>query len=370
MNKVLVLFVSCSIFFLSGCGYKDIDKRYFVVSIGVDKGQNDMYEISLKLAVPSSDVKTGSNEAEILTESAQTVSEAVRMIKSKVDKELDFGHAKMIIFGSSLVKEDLSNIVDWFSRRRDIQEIAWTAIGSPSAKKILEAKPMGERLPSNSLFLTFGNEGTETPYISSVYLYKLIRLRNERGIDPILPIIDAEDQNFSTNRLAVFSDSKQVLLLEEEQTKYFNMITNNTSKTEIKVEKENQAPYFVFSTDQVRTTYEIQSENKTTNIVLNIEISGVVEESFDVLDDQKKTEYEKNIEKEVTSQMEDILRLFQKEKVDPVGFGLRYRASHTGKESAKIEEWERIYPLAEIKVNTQVKMKNVGIIQDQEGYPE
>ncbi|MBU7591790.1 hypothetical protein FVO58_04485 [Metabacillus halosaccharovorans] len=212
----------------------------------------------------------------------------------EVDKEV---LQELYIFGSSLVNEDLSNIVDWFSKRRDIQEIAWTAIGSPSAKKIIEAKPMGERLPSNSLFLTFGNEGKETPYISSVYLYKLIRLRNERGIDPILPIIDVEDQNFSTNRLAVFSDAKQVLLLEGEQTKYFNMITNNTSKTEIKVEKENQAPYFVFSTDQVRTTYEIQSENKTTNIDLNIEISGVVEESFDVLDDQKKMDYEKKSKK-------------------------------------------------------------------------
>ncbi|WP_268921761.1 Ger(x)C family spore germination protein [Metabacillus schmidteae] len=370
MKRCIFLFLLCSMFFLSSCGYKDIDKRYFVVSIGVDKGRNDMYDISLKLAVPSSDIKTGSNESEILTESAQTISEAVRIIKAKVDKELDFGHAKMIIFGDELVKEDITNIVDWFSRRRDIQAIAWTAIGRPSALKILEAKPMGERLPSNSLFLTFGNAGTETPYISSVYLYKLMSLKSERGIDPILPIIEADDQDYSTNQLAVFSSLKHALTLDDEQTKYFNIIKNNSSKTEVKVEGENNAPYFVFSTDKVRTTYRIEEKNTKVNILMNIKISGVVEEAFDVLQDEKKREYEKDIELEVSDHIKNLLKLFQKENVDPVGFGLRYRGLHTGNESTKINEWNSIYKSVNFKVTTQVEMKNVGIIKDQDGYPE
>ena len=370
MKRVILLFISCSIFFLSSCGYKDIDKRYFVVSIGVDKGKNDLYDITLKLAVPSSEVKTGSDEFKIMTESAQTVSEAVRIIKSKVDKELDFSHAKMIVFGEQLVKEDITSIVDWFSRRRDIQLIAWTAIGRPSALKILEAKPVGERLPSNSLFLTFGNAGTETPYISSVYLYKFTALHTERGIDPILPIIEVDVQDYSTNQLAIFSDLKQALTIDDEQTKYFNMLSNNTSKTEIKVEKENESPYFVFSTDNVRTTYKIKTDNSAANIVFDLEISGVVEESFVVLEDEKTREYEKYIEKEVEEQIENLLKLFQKENVDPIGFGLRYRASHAGKESTKIKEWDEIYQSVNFQVHTHVEMKNIGTIQDQDGYPE
>jgi len=370
MKRVLLLLVLCSIFFLSSCGYKDIDRRYFVVSIGVDKGRDDLYDISLKLAVPSGEVKTGSDESKIITESAETISEAVRIIKSKTDKELDFGHSKMIIFGEQLIKEDIDNIVDWFSRRRDIQEIAWTAIGRPNALKILEAEPVGERLPSNSLFLSFGNVGTETPYISSVYLFELIKLRAERGIDPILPIIEAEEKDYSINEVGVFSNLRHVLTINDEQTKYFNIITNDATKTEIKAEKENETPYFIFSTDRVQSSYRIDTENTPAKIVFNIKISGVVEEAFDVLDDEKKTEYEKIIEDEVKDHTERLLRLFQKEKVDPIGFGLRYRASHIGKEKTKIGEWDSIYQSANFKVNANIQMKNVGTIQDQDGYPE
>ncbi|UPG62947.1 hypothetical protein [Metabacillus endolithicus] len=130
--KTKILMVVAALLFLGGCGYKDIDRRFFVVSIGVDKSDDkeNMYDITLKLAVPSSETKTASTESRMMTESAETISEAVRIIKSKVEKELDFSHTKIIIFGENVVEDDLTNILDWFYRRRDIQAISWTAVGS------------------------------------------------------------------------------------------------------------------------------------------------------------------------------------------------------------------------------------------------
>ncbi|MCM3726878.1 hypothetical protein M3226_14400 [Neobacillus cucumis] len=50
-NAILFLLMS---FVLGGCGFKDIDKRFFVVSIGVDaaKASSKKYLVSLKFAVP------------------------------------------------------------------------------------------------------------------------------------------------------------------------------------------------------------------------------------------------------------------------------------------------------------------------------
>ena len=368
MKKCLLL-ISVVFLLLNGCGYKDIDRRFFVLSIGIDKATDDKYDVSLKLGVPSSETKTGSSEALIMTEKAETVSEAVRVIKSKVDKELDFSHAKVILFGDKVVKEEMSNIFDWFFRRRDIQPIAWVAIGSPSALDILKVKPKGERVPSNSLFLRFGGEGTETPYITSIYLYDLKRNITERGIDPILPIIEAEKDNFTINKTGILQDQKQVMLLGEEGTKYFNFLIKSVKKLEIKVSKDKE-PFFVFSSDDVKTSYKMmENGNGPVTVHYDIRTSGIVEESFVALDEKKTADYEKAIAKEVENEIKKLLEQFQKEKVDPIGFGLRYRGKHIGDEANKIKKWKEIYEQVKFVVDVSVQLESVGDIQDGEDYP-
>lgn len=89
---------------LSGCGFKDIDKRIFVVSVGVDPAKNSdkKFLISLKLAVPN--VQEVSNEFVIISEEGDTIAEAVRIMKAEVDKELDFSHAKLIVYNEKILK--------------------------------------------------------------------------------------------------------------------------------------------------------------------------------------------------------------------------------------------------------------------------
>jgi len=98
-----------------------MDKRFFVLALGVDKSDDkgSKYRVSLKLAIPSSKIEPGQAKSQILTEEANNFPDAIRLLKSKVDKELDFGHTKMLIIGETLAKEDVTECVDFFVRRRD-----------------------------------------------------------------------------------------------------------------------------------------------------------------------------------------------------------------------------------------------------------
>lgn len=373
IRRMLLINIVLCMFFSTGCGYKDIDKRFFVVSIGVDKAkEKNKYDVTLKLAIPSNEAKSGSNEAKIITESAESISEAVRIMKSKVDKEFDFSHAKVIVFGEELARgEDLEHIFDWFDRRRDIKDIAWAAIGSPTALEILEAKPVGETIPSNSLFLTFSRSGTQTPYINTVYLFDFTRKQIERGVSPILPIIKTEQNELTINTISIFSNMKEVLVLEKEQTKFLNMLMVNARKFDIRVNKEEKKPYFIFSTDNVKTSYDlIVNEKSPSKISYKIKVSGIVEEAFDNLEDTKLKEYEKLLEKQLEAKIHNLLLLFQKEKVDPVGFGLKYRAMNKGKESDKMKKWNEIYTNLEFDIHVTAEMDHVGVIHDEEEIPE
>jgi len=198
MRKAFIGVAITLLLLVSGCDFKDIDLRIFVVAIGVDPGeQAGDLKVSLKLAIPQGDVTKIDEKMQILTEESPSISEALRRMKSRVEKELDFVHCKSIILGEGLAGKDIRHVLDWAVRRRDIQLILNFAVGRPDALKVLQVKPEAERIPSNSLIQAMSGQGTESPFITSVYSFQLMRNVYEKGIDPILPIIERDRRLYS-----------------------------------------------------------------------------------------------------------------------------------------------------------------------------
>jgi spore germination protein KC len=362
-KTILVLLVVCLL--LPGCnGYKDIDKRFFVVEIGIDQAENEekKYLVTLKLAIPSANPKTTGSESVVLTEEGKTISEAVRVLKAKVDKELDFGHAKVIIIGEEIAEEGISELLDWFTRRRDIQQIAYVGIGKPDAKTIVEKNPKFVRIPGNYLFLTFGDTGTETPYVTTSYLFHLRRCIEEDGLDAILPIIETKKDTFAIDNAGVFQDGKLAIELTEEETMLYNAIETEYPKVELIIETDE----FIFgvSSKILKAKYKIFTpQEKKPYIEMSVDIEGIVEETTEPIKEELLKKYEKLVKDDTEEKIKSLLVKLQKESVDPFGFGLRYRATHVGKEEEKLEKWKAIYPEIEFNVKVKVKLMGTGVIE-------
>ncbi|MFD1903524.1 hypothetical protein ACFSQ7_04275 [Paenibacillus rhizoplanae] len=129
---LLMLLSTVMAVLISGCNYKDIDRRIFVVAIGIDPGKAEgTFKVSLKLAIPQGDVTKIDEKMQILTEESESISEALRRMKSKVEKELDYVHCKSVVLGEKIAAKDIRHVVDWAVRRRDIQLIINFAVGRP-----------------------------------------------------------------------------------------------------------------------------------------------------------------------------------------------------------------------------------------------
>ncbi|MEC1720129.1 Ger(x)C family spore germination protein [Schinkia azotoformans] len=358
--SLLVLLVLIS----SGCGFKDIDKRFFVVGIGIDsiKNEEEQYLVSLKLAIPASDLSTGKNEFIIVSEKAKTITEAVRIIKSKVDKELEFSHAKIIIYGEELIKNDMpGHLVYWFIRRRDIQQIAYMSIGKPTALDVLKVKPKSERLPSNAMFLAFGKTGTETPYTITAPLFEFQRRIIERGQDPYLPIIEADKDLLEINKLGIMDKRKLIHTLSPDETELFNLLTGNVPKFELKVSKDDL--YFLIFGKKVNSKYIIHTPTgNKPYITVQIDINGTMEEALFNISMKDIPKYEKAAKEDLENRIKDFLVSLQKANLDPIGFGLRYRSRHFNNKT-EWEMWQSIYPEIEFRVKANVKIEGVGIIE-------
>lgn len=347
---------------LSGCGFKDIDKRFFVVAVGVDEPDNKkmQYKVTLKLAIPAAQEKFGSNDYLLVTEENHSIAECVRIIKSKVDKELDFGHAKAIIFGRELVRSHKMNqVVDWFVRRRDIQKIAWMGEGVPDARAVLDLKPRTERLPSNQLFLFFGQTGTETAYVVSEYLFDFRRRLTERGLDPILPVIQKREQGqVSVNQVDLFDKNSQKIVLNPLETKIFNSFYQGIGKYDLQVPMDKG--YFIISADTVKGSFSFKTKDGKPYIHARVNVEGIIEEAnFAAMTRDLRT-YEQDAERILQERVKEFLLRLQKAQVDPIGFGLRYRARHFG--GGKVwKEWEELYPRIEFAVEVKVKLTGTGV---------
>lgn len=362
---LLVLILLWSLFLQTGCAFKDIDKRLFVMGIGVDYTGNEdkPYRITLKIALPTGSLKEASSaKYTYLVKESDTLAGAIRIMKTHVDKELDFGHARIIVLGEKVIGRDLTDVMDFFLRRSDIQLISWVAVGKPTAEKVLKAEPASEMAASSALFNLFSDNGVESSYIVTTYLFDFRRRVLEDGIDPILPVLQTNGKHkITVNKSIVLINKEKILSLTSRQTKIFNLMANELHELDLEIKKEDLT--LLINIDHTKVKYKILTPgNQNPVIKMDVEMRGVIEESNKNLSADKIDLYNKYANEVSKKRIYKLLTLFQKEKVDPLGFGLRYKATrlHTKDTYA---EWQEIYPNVEFDISVNVSIKSTGAIK-------
>ncbi|WP_413365057.1 Ger(x)C family spore germination protein [Lysinibacillus sp. 3P01SB] len=353
---------------LTGCEFKDIDKDVFVSMIAIDQSDNPdkPYKITLKLYEPTGSFKEAQKpEYSYLTQNGESLSEAIRLLESYSDKELEFGHSKLIVLGEDLVKDDKNKeVLDFLIRRPDIQMISWMAVGRPSAEEIIKMVPQGESAAYPELFNYFDDNGTESQYIVTTYLFNLRRNLKEEGISPILPVIriNEEDSHFEINKSLILETGKEPHELDFLDTAIFNMLSQKANTAELVVNEEGE--YFIAKIDSSKTKQKlkVQSDN---NLKLDIEVSlyGYISESKNALKSQLLPHYNELLKTEAEEKLMEFFDKTVKQGYDPLGFGIQYKAQTLHNKRMSNKEWEEAYKSAEINVTVKAALKSTGSIQ-------
>ncbi|WP_168122806.1 Ger(x)C family spore germination protein [Paenibacillus sp. HB172176] len=350
------------LFMVAGCGFKDIDKRFFVVNTGIDwSGNKDKpYRITIQLAIPSPKIEPGTSKNQYETIDAPTIAEGIRMLKAYVDKELDFGHCKLFVIGDGMAKQDIRPVINWMLRRRDIQNGANVAIGEPTAKDILNIHPPSERYPGNALLLSFGTDGTESSYTYVETISGLERRLTEDGLDPILPVITTDGkESFIINRIALFDKQRLKLSLPPADSQLFTQLSNHFTKSSM--HGMFKGDKIVSAINSFQSSFHIQHGAEPAQIRMKVKMKVVFEEAPDGLFNQSWAPLEKQLGEEYEQTANKLLRKIQQAGLDPFGFGLRYRAYHPGENNWK--KWKDLYPDANLSVKAQVKVEGTGLIK-------
>ncbi|PZM66684.1 Ger(x)C family spore germination protein [Paenibacillus dendritiformis] len=361
MHKGWLALLLIAVLLLPGCGFKDIDKRFLIVAVGIDQGTEKKYEVTVKLIIPTTLTEPGKSNFQIVSKEADSISEALELMKSDVDKQLDLSHAKVTIFGNKIAQGDMKKHVDWFVRRRGVQRIEYVAVAEASAKEILALSQRSERLAGNSLILSFGREGTESSYIITEYLYDFYERLLEKGKDPYLPVIKIRNQTYEINQVALFNKSNIQMVLDPDQTLILNQLMYRHPRFEVNIREENLKVSLAVHKYDYR--YKINTSNRSQpTIDFVVKLRGIAEESADTTLESSKNEIERAAERTIATSYLELLNSMKKKQLDPIGFGLRYIATRHGGDQ-DWEEWKTLYPLVKFNVKADVTLDSTGEIE-------
>ncbi|WP_339253794.1 Ger(x)C family spore germination protein [Sporosarcina sp. FSL W8-0480] len=359
------LLLTLSLLFQAGCAFKDIDKRILVVGIGIDPSDKvkNGFQVTLKLAQPIGSIKQQETPVyAYLTHDSESVAEAIHDMRAQVDKVLEFGHNKVIIINEKLLSQDLETFMDYFTRRGDIQMISYVGVAEESAKDIISFEPITEAPASVSLHNFFGYNGTDSPYVITNFLFRFRREVLSQGIHTVLPLVEVDKENhtFIINKSVVLKDKEEPVRLTMMETKYLNSLLYHASGFSYKV-KEN-GWLFILNIDEVKMKYKIVLDEGAPRIDMKITKVGIIGESNKRLSIEELEKYDEIAAEDIKKEVLELLTKLQENKVDPFGFGLRYRATRLSRDGL-MEEWNRIYPEIEFNVMVDVKLKGVGAVE-------
>lgn len=360
-GRRLLLGLFCmALLFAGGGEFRDINLRMFVLAIGVDHipDQPGQDRYTFKIAIPSGDPKSGEQMSLLITQDSTSIVKAVRQLKSKVDKELDFGQCKAIVYGYDYARQGIEKMQDWSIRRRDIQMILFPAVGKPTAEAVLRVQSPSERIAGNALFLALSEEGTESPYIAKVFSFDLARRMREKGLDPYMPVIEAEGgTTLLVNKVALMDKKKVIKILPPDETKLLNLLTNHAISSNYEIMTNGEIYELNIPTSKAK--YKITASAPGKEVVrFKVRLDAVVEQKEDREEISKRVQkqIEQALNKKLSEELTGVLEKIRNAGTDPIGFGLRYYGRHWNNRTEE-EQWKEIYPRIrfEVMVNTRVK---------------
>ncbi|HWL26024.1 MAG TPA: Ger(x)C family spore germination protein [Ureibacillus sp.] len=359
----IILVVLLSLFFLSACSIKEIEKSAFIAEIGIDSSGNSEkpFKVTLKIYNPTSSIKESDSPNYIyISEDGKSITDAIRLLETKVDKRLEFGHLKFIILGEeSIEKLQIRDMLDFFSRRPDIQLISWVMIGRPSAEHIVKMVPKSETAAYTSLFNYFDQNANESPFIVSRFLFDFRRKYFDEGVDPVLPIVETEEQEFKIDSALIIGENKNTVALDTNETRIYDILKGNVFKADLIVDTENE--YFMIEADKIHVNYQtVEDSDGSITLKVHINAKGIIVESKKHLEIDNLKKYNELAGKHATELTKKFIIKLQESEIDPIGFGVRYQTTKLHNHLMSYEEWMKAYKDADLDIKVTFELKSTG----------
>ncbi len=153
MKKILIIL---SLVLLTSCSYNEPNDIAYVVALGLDKADNNSYDITIQFAKPkqisggaSEEGGKGGDIVENITIEAPNIYSGINVANNILSKKFTLSHAKLVVFSEEVAKDGVEEIVDTMIRSEAVRPDVYIAVSNTKAREYLEnVKPIIEVNPA------------------------------------------------------------------------------------------------------------------------------------------------------------------------------------------------------------------------------
>ncbi|OAS16329.1 Ger(x)C family spore germination protein [Paenibacillus oryzisoli] len=350
MYKYLILFLC---FVLSGCAKVQIvDRIKLIQSIGFDL-QEDTFKVSGTYYAYNNKVGLS-----LLNGEAKSFNEVLTLFTAQSDYPIAIGQLRTIVMSDDMAINGISNLASTVIRDPLMSNNAVIVLTNDHASEVLS-----ETLkypPSYLSDLIKQNMLSGNTPITNAHLF-LDQYFGD-GQDVYLPILFISPKGIlQMDGVGVFHQDKLKLKISSKEGLLIKLLkddkTNAMTSTYNFIDDQNKRISFKIINSQRKVS--VQSDTAMISVKLNIELRdyptalNVFENNNDMHD------LKKQFEKHLTSELKLLLENFQKNRVDPIGFG-HLTESHQRNWNEN-DFYDHMYPRLKFKIQTEINIQFLGV---------
>ncbi len=358
---------------MTGCwDMRDIDKRLFVGSVGIDTSdipQKHMITFSLPVArmIAGSQESAGGSgkikSAMLESTVASSVTEGATNLALRLNRELFFEHMRIVIIGEDAAKEGLNDIIDPFFRQTEFNRRSQIAIAEGEAKKILEINPWAERLKAEYLETILENQNLSGKFYSIDLGHFMHNIHATEG-NSLVSKISPDKEEVSIGGAAVIKNLRLVGWLSEEEIQGVNLFLGELRGGSIEVRDTEGLGRISFSISRTSRKLKLVSSGPVPEFHLKVEVTGDVTET----EERVKLDLKdlKKIEDLVSNELKSNIlkgagKLQNDYKVDLLNLCDYMYKYHPKLWRSYEKRWEEIFPNVKLTVDVKTVVTDIGV---------
>jgi spore germination protein KC len=349
-SLIIILVLIMSVPVLSACwNQKELTDLAFVMALGIDRGEDDLYHISFQLVNPGnvSAGQTGGGQGlpiAVYKSEGRTITEAARNATKEVSRRLYYAHTNLVVISEDVARDRnlMLNLLDAFARDPEFRTTTELVIARDStAEEIVTTLTILDKLPvtkvTKELKFTEAMKGEN----KSVNIDEIIDGITGNGKEPIANgyrlIGRKEDASKATNLqktttdaflaadgLAVFKDGALIDWIESNKSRGIIWVLDKAKSTDITLKWKGKKN--ALSVVPIRSKTKVSTIFKHGKPVINIKVEneGWISEAntaINLMDPKTIIKIEKMTEKKIKKEVESSVKEAQRLKCDIFGFG-------------------------------------------------
>ena len=374
MRKALCVFVCIAICFsLGGCyDSNEISRLAFIIAIGIDKAEGDMYEYTFQAVNPSAFESGESSDEPIVSTviSASTIYAAMEKLNSKISEKCDYSHIKLAVFSQELMKTDSKNILPSMLKSDSFHPNTRVAVSAGKASEYLKSIKIPLDTNPAEYYENIFNQ-KYSPYTPDTRLRDMEKSYKNHAQCNVLPIVKAskpEDdestlESYNTEQFAIVKDYKIIGTADQNEAFCYNLITGKDFKNNFYIKipetKNNVAAQLTRTSNRIKV--DLSGENPV--ITLNVRLDGSIlwsesDSKYIAENDKFNKAVQDKLERQLT---EFLYKCSQEYEADICDFAKRAKKNYLTVNAWESEDWQGLFKKSEYKVNAKIVLRREGI---------